>query len=118
MPDQKKILIIDDEKDLCILLKDYFLRKKHIVSIVNTLHEAKLLINTMLPDILLLDNNLPDGTTWNYAAKIAKEYPNIYIVFISAFNTILPEMPKESKFSYIEKPISFAALDGLFKTIY
>lgn len=36
----KKVLIIDDEVDFCLLLKGYFLRKKGEVYIYHTLSEG------------------------------------------------------------------------------
>ena len=37
MPVSKKVLIIDDEMDLCHLLKEYFLRKNYEVNVAHTL---------------------------------------------------------------------------------
>lgn len=117
MPESKKVLIIDDETDLCLLLKDYFLRKNYEVNIAHTLKEGKGLLSSIHPDILFLDNNLPDGTGWSVAPKIALEYPATYIVLISAFHPQLPEMPVKSQFRAIEKPISFADLNKQFSQL-
>jgi len=115
MPDPKKILIIDDETDLCLLLRDYFVRKNYDVAVTHTLKEGKILLKTVTPDILFLDNNLPDGTGWDIASSIASDFPGIYIVLISAFHPAVPVMPANSKFRIIEKPISMADLDKQFR---
>ncbi|MCD6010619.1 MAG: response regulator [Flavipsychrobacter sp.] len=107
----KKILIIDDEEDLCLLLKDYFRRKGHDVTISNDLNEGKDLLHKIVPDMVVLDNNLPGGTGWSTASQIAADFPDIYILLISAYNPALPVMPAGAKFNTIEKPISFAELD-------
>ena len=116
MLDKRKILIIDDEADLCLLLNNYFLRRNHSVIISNNLTEGLSSLKTFLPDVVFLDNNLPDGTGWSYAEQIANELPNIHIVFISAFDQPIPEMPENSSYSYIEKPISFADLNSLISS--
>ena len=114
MEDRKKILIIDDEIDLCLLLKDYFVRKSYDVAVVHTLEEGKKLLYDMKPDILFLDNNLPDGTGWSNAQKIAVDLPLIYIILISAFHPQQPAMPAKANYRAIEKPISLADLDKQF----
>ena len=114
MPDAKKILIIDDEIDLCLLLKEYFARKNYNVFVTHTLQEGKLLLKEIIPDILFLDNNLPDGIGWDIAPAIAAGFPNTYLVLVSAFHPALPEMPAHSRFRIIEKPISRADLDKQF----
>ena len=110
----KKILIIDDETDLCLLLKDYFLRKNYEVIVANTLSEGQSLLNTILPDILFLDNNLTDGLGWNIAPALAVNFPAMFIVMISAFHPSVPKMPEGARYSIIEKPISLADLDKQF----
>ena len=114
MQDSKKILIIDDETDLCLLLKEYFLRKSYEVIISHTLKDGGVQLSSHRPDILFLDNNLPDGTGWQNAPSYAASYPNTYIVLISAFHPSLPEMPANAKYRVIEKPIGMADLDKQF----
>ena len=114
MPVSKKVLIIDDEMDLCHLLKEYFLRKNYEVNVAHTLKEGKELLVADHPDILFLDNNLPDGVGWNIAPVIAADYPAMYIVLVSAFHPSTPLMPANAKFQTIEKPISLADLNRQF----
>ena len=114
MFDSKKILIIDDETDLCLLLKKYFLRKNYEVVVSHSLKEGEFLLNKIHPDILFLDNNLPDGTGWDLSPAIAAHFPATYIVLTSAFNPIVPVMPVNSRFRVLEKPFSMADLDQQF----
>jgi DNA-binding response OmpR family regulator len=114
MPSEKSILIIDDETDLCLLLRDYFLRKNYDVSVSHTLKGGQELLKTIRPDILFLDNNLPDGVGWNLAPGIAADYPSSYIVLVSAFHPVVPPMPSNARYRMIEKPITLADLDKQF----
>jgi DNA-binding NtrC family response regulator len=111
MNSKEKVLIIDDEIDLCLLLKSYFVRKNYEVYLSHTLEEGLSFLRSLKPDIVFLDNNLPDGIGWNIAPEIAKNYPDIYINMISAFHPVTPSMPSTAKYSVIEKPISFSDLD-------
>lgn len=111
MYDRRKVLIIDDEIDLCLLLKSYFLRKNYEVYLSHTLEEGVSFLKTLQPDILFLDNNLPDGIGWSVAPQLASQFPNMYINLISAFHPVNPEMPANARYSVIEKPISLTDLD-------
>ncbi len=115
MPDSnRKILIIDDETDLCLLLKDYFVRKNYEVIVSHTLSEGRNILGALHPEILFLDNNLPDGVGWDLAPLIATDFPDTYIVLISAFHSTVPKMPVGSLFRVIEKPISMSDLNRQF----
>ncbi len=111
MPDARKVLIIDDEIDLCLLLKSYLLRKDYEVSISHSLKEGVPLVQKLHPEILFLDNNLPDGIGWTSAPQLSKDNPSMFIVLISAFHPTVPQMPDQAKYKCIEKPISMADLD-------
>lgn len=111
MHDRRKVLIIDDEIDLCLLLKGYFLRKNYEVYLSHTLGEGISFLRSIRPDIVFLDNNLPDGIGWSAAPELAKEFPQMYINLISAFHPPLPEMPENARHNIIEKPISLTDLD-------
>ncbi len=108
---KKKVLIIDDEIDLCLLLKSYFLRKDYEVYLAHTLEQGIDFLDNIKPDMLFLDNNLPDGTGWTEAPALAGKYPDMYINLISAFHPSKPIMPDNAKYSVIEKPMSFGDLD-------
>lgn len=112
--DRRKVLIIDDEVDLCHLLRGYFIRKNYEVHLSHTLDQGLTILHTLKPDIVFLDNNLPDGTGWDVAAKIATEFPDVHVNMVSAFNPAVPEMPATAKFTIIEKPISLTDLERQF----
>lgn len=114
MHDRRKVLIIDDEIDLCLLLKSYFLRKNYEVYLSHTLEEGTSFLKTLQPDIVFLDNNLPDGTGWAAAPELATEHQNLFIVLISAFHPVTPDMPDPNRYKVIEKPISLTDLDKQF----
>jgi two-component system, OmpR family, response regulator len=111
MLDQRSVLIIDDESDLCQLLKSYLMRKNYDVHIAHTLEDGMNIVKTLHPSMVFLDNNLPDGIGWKLAPFLANEYPDMQINFVSAFDSQVPNMPPASKYTVIEKPISFVDLE-------
>lgn len=107
----KKVLIIDDEEELCLLLKLYLSRKNYDTYISHSLEEGKVKFMSVLPDILFIDNNLPDGTGWDYAMTKLLPIHNTHLFFISAYHPNLPQVPAGIKYTVLEKPISFSDLD-------
>ena len=114
MQEHRKVLIIDDEIDLSLLLQSYLTRKGYDVHITHTIEEGLVKLRELNPAILFLDNNLPDGTGWEIAPKIAAEHENLFICMISAYHPLQPVMPGNSKFLVIEKPVSIAEIDRQF----
>jgi len=111
---RKKILIIDDEEDLCLLIKAHLSRKNYEVYTSYSLKQGLKEVETVLPDILFLDNNLPDGLGWESAKKILGSHPNIQVHLISAFNT--PSHKEDVAVAKVwEKPISLRELDNYFQ---
>jgi DNA-binding NtrC family response regulator len=106
----KKILIIDDEEDLCFLLKTYLKLKHNDVIIANTLVDGLNKIRSFHPDILFLDNNLPDGFGWNKAGEISEYNPDMKINLMTGQPAFDLEACGE-KFTIIEKPLSYAKVD-------
>ena len=67
---KRKVLIIDDEVDFCLLLKYYLSKKDCDVSMSHTLREGLGMVENKHPDVIILDNNLPDGLGWSEAQNI------------------------------------------------
>jgi len=118
MAPDRKLLIIDDEEDLCFLLKDYFTKKNYDVYVCHTLEDGERTLQSVNPAIVFLDNNLPDGTGWTAAPQIAMSFPATELVLLSAFHPEVPAMPSGARFHLIEKPVSLADLDSKFAGIF
>ncbi len=110
--DRKTILIIDDEQDLCSLLKVYFSRKNYVVHYTHTLQEGVKEMQNLHPDILFLDNNLPDGIGWMQVETFLKVNPELKLYLMSGYQPRAPEIPGV-QFQVLTKPISFSDLDHL-----
>ncbi len=105
-------MIIDDEPDLCSLLKTYFSRKDYEVHFTHTLHEGVMAMQAIMPDILFLDNNLPDGLGWLQVELFLKTNPGLLLYLMSGLPPSFPEMSGVN-YRMLIKPISFADLETL-----
>lgn len=79
-------MIVDDEKDLCLLLQ-MLLAKEYIhAHIVHTLSDAhKALYNA--PGLIFLDNQLPDGMGIDFIQNIRQKLPLTKVVLMTAYNS-------------------------------
>lgn len=114
MSSKKKVLIIDDEVDLCLLMKTYFSRKNYDVEIAHTLNDGVRRIDDVQPDYLFIDYNLPDGLGWDLLPDLYKKYPEVQYHLISAFRPTMPSELDGAKLTIWEKPISLKSLDNFF----
>jgi two-component system OmpR family response regulator len=107
---KKKILVIDDEVDFCFLLKKYLSKKNYKIFLANTLEDGMQLLESEVPDIIFLDNNLPDGLGWDKIELIRASYPEIELNLISAYQYPIP-VSQSYPVKIWEKPLDLRRLD-------
>jgi two-component system OmpR family response regulator len=78
-----KILIVDDEGDICFLLKNALKGSIYEPDHVNTLAQAEIFMKEEKPAVLFLDNRLPDGWGINSIKNIKAQYPSMKIIIIT-----------------------------------
>ena len=83
-----RVLIIDDELDICFLLSGILRQKKLRTSYVNTLLEAEIALRADPPQFLFLDNHLPDGFGLDFIHHIKNNYPSVKIIMITAHDSM------------------------------
>ena len=109
-----KILIVDDEADFCMLMQNYFEEKNFDVYIGFTLEEGLRLLGKIKPEVLFLDNNLPDGEGWTKVNQIIESYPDLNLNLISAYGEKPEMITKSDNIRFWEKPISTKDLNEIF----
>lgn len=107
---KKKIVIIDDEEDLCHLMKTYLVELNYDVFLANTLGTGLTLMKEVSPDIVFIDNNLPDGLGWEKMEYLLQAYPECKINLISAYKYLPPELNGRASVKILEKPLSLSTL--------
>lgn len=80
-------LIVEDDTDICYLVTGILKQKKMVSSFVNTLADAKKSLEKDIPDILILDNHLPDGLGVEFITFLKENYPTTGIIMITAHDT-------------------------------
>ena len=107
----RKVLIIDDEKDFGMLMSRFFSERKFDVYMAYTISEGMKVLEEQKPDIIFLDNILPYGYGWDKTEFILSNYPQTQLNLISALN-----VPKTSAstFRIIEKQLLLKELPKMF----
>ena len=108
----KKVLIIDDEIDLCVLLKNFLTRRHFEVETSHKLIDGIKQAQEFCPDIIFLDNNLPDSQGWSKAEWFLNELPSVNIYLISAYKVSFA-LPINPRLKVIEKPLSLNQIEKL-----
>lgn len=109
-------LIIDDEIDICYLLSSILRTKKLLVSYVNSLAEATVALDKQQPEIIFLDNHLPDGMGVDFIKQLKQTHPAAKLVMITAFDNYSDRSKafKNGIDTFIAKPFT---KDTIYQTV-
>ena len=95
-------------------MKGYFERKDFDVHLAYNIQKGLFLLDDNKPDILFLDNNLPDGQGWQYVEQIVEKNPQLKVFLISAHQSKSSFRSTNKNIEVWEKPISMQLLNGFF----
>lgn len=114
-----KVLVVDDDKNICELLRLYLEKEGYNVVVSHDGEEAVVKFNALKPDIVLLDIMLPGMDGWQVCREIRKK-SNVPILMISAkgetFDKVLGlELGADD---YIVKPFDTKEVIARIKAVY
>jgi len=120
---RKKVLLVDDEP---IILKTFYryLREDYDVSAVTSAKEALKVMDTVHPDLLLLDYNMPvmDGgqLLQEMRKRTWKNYHNVPVIFVTAVTdkSTIEKCLSLYPQGYLIKPIGQEALQNAVKKYF
>ncbi|MDB5281670.1 MAG: response regulator receiver protein [Bacteroidota bacterium] len=101
-------LIIDDDADLCVLLKTMLADIISDIKYAHSIESGRTFLNTLKPDIIFLDNNLPDGQGLNYIEEIKALSGNSILVIITALESSKNIAYQRGADIFIEKPLTYS----------
>ena len=79
----EKVLIVDDELDICYLLSGILRQRNFRTGFVNSLSDAVNALRAEPPSLLVLDNHLPDGFGLDFIPFVKENYPDIKVIMIT-----------------------------------
>lgn len=103
----EKILIIDDDKDLCFVLKRFLSKHGFEVLEATTGRAALEILDSVEPDLILCDFRLEDMSGSSILKKIKEKNPNVPVIIITGYSNIKTavEVMKLGAMDYVTKPL-------------
>ncbi|MCX5696588.1 MAG: response regulator [Candidatus Omnitrophica bacterium] len=120
MENKIKLLIVDDEALICELMKPYFVRRGYEVIIATSGKQAIDLTKAHNPQIMLLDNRMPEMDGVQTLEAIRKFNQDLKVIFISAdeLDLEVESRIKDLKITgYLRKPIDLEDLNAIIAKI-
>jgi DNA-binding response OmpR family regulator len=117
----KQILLVDNEQDVCLAIRENLSRYKHKIDTASNGRDAIELIKEKRHDLYLIDVNLPDMSGFEVVDLILNSYfgANKKIVIIAGEISEEAEMYSiNMKCRYLIKPFGIKEVDGILKDIY
>jgi DNA-binding response OmpR family regulator len=115
----KKILILDDEKEICFLLSALLKQMGYITDQAFTIEEALGKFQVDAFDLVFLDLNLPDGLGYHLVPKIKEHNDQSKIIMISAHDGMLKQIEAEINGIdfFIDKPFNREKISEALKKL-
>ncbi len=101
-----RILIIDDEPAICWSLKERLTDQGHDVQIAASVERADKLLNTFVPEVIVLDIRLPGQDGLSAIPGFRQRLPSTPIIVMTAFGDLQTVVDAISRgaFEYLVKP--------------
>ncbi|MGF1573790.1 MAG: sigma-54-dependent transcriptional regulator [Sumerlaeia bacterium] len=103
-----KILIVDDDDNICTLFSRILSAEGHQTFVGKNAAELFCLLPTAIPEVILLDVNLPDAQGYDLVPKVLGIDPFVQVLMISGEVTVEAAMNamKLGAFDYLSKPFT------------
>jgi DNA-binding NtrC family response regulator len=111
----KKILIVDDELDMRLVLSAMLKKEGFEVSAAANGREALQILQSSKTAVVITDLKMPDIDGMELLTRISERYPEIPVIMITAHGTIATavEALKKGAFDYITKPFDLDDLKNI-----
>ena len=118
-----RIVIIEDEKDLGILIRNFLAKQLKAktpdisIRVATSLTDGLAYVEEMNPDWVFVDNNLPDGKGINEIEGIKKHNSlrKTCVVMMSAMTNLREEALRKGADYFLDKPISFVEIGKIME---
>ncbi|MFY7829643.1 MAG: sigma-54-dependent transcriptional regulator [Flectobacillus sp.] len=103
----QKILVIDDDTDICMLLRRFLTKNGYEVAISKSGNGGLVLLDEFHPDLVMTDFRLGDMTGATILQKIQEKKPQLPVLIITGYSDIKTavNVMKMGAIDYITKPL-------------
>jgi DNA-binding NtrC family response regulator len=115
-----KILVVDDEVDICRIMSMIFSQQGHDVSVANNTSSALSVIDDKRPDIAFIDMKLGSENGLDLLKEAKSQAPEMTVIMISAFGTVESAVKsmKTGAYDYICKPFINDEIELLVERVF
>ena len=115
----KRILIIDDEADICLLLSGLLRRLGYQPTCASFIEDGRQCLLTQKFDAIFLDLNLPDGLGFDLLPEIQEKQKEAKVIMISAFDgqTERRRATEQGADYFIGKPFTRRSVEVALQTV-
>ncbi len=109
-----KLLVVDDEAEICEFLKSFFEERNYTVVSANSGEEALEVVKREKPNVVLLDIKMPGMDGVQTLKEIKTKYPKTKVIMVTAIETRdkIEECLRLGADNYITKPLSLEYLEN------
>ena len=109
-----KLLVVDDEVEICDFLKSFFEERNYEVKSASSGQAALDMVEQFKPNVILLDIKMPGMDGIQVLGAIKKKYPRIKVIMVTALETRdkIEECLRLGADNYITKPLSLEYLEN------
>lgn len=103
----QRILVIDDDTDICLLLRRFLSKNGYDVAIAQNGQTGLSLLEEFSPDLVMTDFRLGDLDGGQILRKIKERFPEVPVLIITGYSDIkiAIDVMKQGAFDYITKPL-------------
>src|ERR1044071_3102477 len=103
----KRILVIDDDVDMCLLLKRFLSKNGYEVTLAHNGKKAVEILEQLEPNLVLCDFRLEDIDGKELLIKIKDKYPQTPVIIVTGYSDIkvAVEVMKLGAYDYVTKPL-------------
>lgn len=118
MENHKLALIIDDDDDVCVILKSILSDAFDEIEYTHSLKSGREFLIRMKPDVVFLDNNLPDGQGVYLIQEIKNIIPAPLVILITAMDNSKKEAIECGTDIFLEKPLTYTSVYHALELLY
>jgi DNA-binding NtrC family response regulator len=109
---KKRILVIEDDKDMCDLLSVGLQRRGFEVSLCLSGREGMAAVEMHKADVVLTDINLPDLNGLEICTRVAADQPDLPVIMMTAFGSMETAIAaiRAGAYDFITKPLDMDIL--------
>ena len=112
MNQKLNVLMVEDSESLVTIYSAYLRDERYLLHSVSTLDEARSSVDEALPDLVLLDIELPDGDGMDFLQEIAERYPHVPVIVMTAHGSsdMAVHAIRIGAFDFLTKPFDASRL--------